>query len=340
MQVEDLVAGVAVVALMAYAIFGGADFGGGVWTALAPGSRRREVQEAISRSMGPVWETNHVWLILILVTLWTGFPSAFAALFENLFIPLTVALVGIVFRGAAFAFRHYGEHGDAGVHGEAGLPATDLVFSMASIVTPFAMGIAVGAVAYGRIELEAGAADSFDAWLHPFPILTGVIAVALCAFLTPFYMLQRPLGALRGEFRRMALTGSLALGAVTTLAFPFAAWDAPDFFDRLVEPASLALVGVAVLLGIASLAVLALQVYRIAAPVAAATVMMVIAAWGMAMHPYIIFPSLRVSEAAASDSVLEAFLIALPIGAIILVPSLLLLFSLFATARPRDVEAP
>lgn len=334
MQVEDAVAGVAVVALMAYAIFGGADFGGGVWTALAPGQRRREVQEAISRSMGPVWETNHVWLILILVTLWTGFPSAFAALFENLFIPLTIALVGIVFRGAAFAFRHYGERG------EAGLPATDLVFSMASIVTPFAMGVAVGAVAYGRVELEAGAADSFDAWLHPFPILTGFIAVALCAFLTPFYMLARPLGALRSEFRRMAVTGSLALGAVTTLAFPFAAWDAPDFFDRLVDPAALGLVAIAVVLGLASLAVLALQSYRFVAPVAAATVVMVIAAWAMAMHPYIILPGLRVEDAAASESVLEAFLIALPIGSIILVPSLLFLFSLFATARPRDVEAP
>jgi cytochrome d ubiquinol oxidase subunit II len=334
MQPEDIVAGVAVVALMAYAIFGGADFGGGVWTALAFGRRRKEVQKAISQSMGPVWETNHVWLILILVTLWTGFPSAFAALFENLFIPLTIALIGIVFRGAAFAFRHYGEHG------EAGLPATDLIFSMASIVTPFAMGVALGAVAYGRVDTGPGPSDAFDAWLHPFPLLIGVVALAVCAFLTPFYMLERPLGDLRPEFRRMAFAASIALGGITTLAIPVAAWDAPDFFDRLTQPASLALIAAAVLLGLLSLVVLGAKLRHLEAPVAAGTVVAVIAAWAMAMHPYIILPSMRVSDAAASDSVLRAFLFALPVGAAILVPSLVFLYSLFATAHPTDVEVP
>jgi cytochrome d ubiquinol oxidase subunit II len=284
--------------------------------------------------MGPVWETNHVWLILILVTLWTGFPAAFAALFENLFIPLTVALVGIVFRGAAFAFRHYGEPGGAG------LPATDHVFSVASIVTPFAMGVALGSVAYGRIDTGPGAADAFDAWLHPFPLLIGVVAISVCAFLTPYYMLARPLGDLRSEFRRLAFVASLALGGITTLAIPVAAWDAPDFFDRLTEPASLTLIAVAVVLGVTSLLVLRAELLRLEAPVAAATVVAVIGAWAMAMHPYIILPSLRVSEVAASDSVLRAFLFALPVGAAILVPSLVYLFSLFATTGPRDVEAP
>ena len=198
MPAEDLVAGVVLLALVAYAIFGGADFGGGVWSALAFGRRGKEVREAILQAMGPVWETNHVWLILVLVALWTCFPGVFAALFESLFLPLTVALLGIVFRGAAFAFRHYGETT------EAGLPATGVVFSIASTITPFAMGIAVGAVADGRIVADGPPPGLFEAWLHPFPLLCGAIALAVCAFLTPFYMLARPLGPLLPEFRRMA----------------------------------------------------------------------------------------------------------------------------------------
>jgi cytochrome d ubiquinol oxidase subunit II len=333
-MLESAVAGVAIVALMAYAIFAGADFGAGIWEALAFGPRKHEVREALSRSMGPVWETNHVWLILILVTLWTGFPAAFAAIFENLFIPLTIALIGIVFRGAAFAFRHYGESAE----GE--LPATNLVFSMASIITPFAFGVTVGAIAYGNIDTDPALSGSFDAWLHPFPLACGLIGLAICAFLTPFYMLERPLGVLREDFRQMALLGSLGLGAVTTFGLAMAAWDAPDFFDRLVEPLPLLLVAAAVLLGLASLAVLWREIHIAAAPVAAGAVVVVIAAWAVAMHPYVILPSVRVSDVAANDSVLQAFLIALPIGAAVLIPSLWYLFSLFAMERPKDVEAP
>jgi len=333
-SLEHMAASVVIVALMAYAIFGGADFGGGIWTAAAFSLRRHEVREAIFRSMGPVWETNHIWLILVLVALWTSFSGVFAAVFEALFIPLTIALLGIVFRGAAFAFRHYGEEG------EGSLPATGVVFSVASIITPFAMGVAVGAVSYGRIHVDEGTIGMFEAWLHPFPILCGFIALAICAFLTPFYMLARPLGTLREDFRQMALIGSLVLGGVTTLALPFSAFDAPDFFDRLMRPVPLALVGAAVLLGLGSLLVLWKEVHRLCAPIAAATVVMVIAAWGAAIYPYILLPDLTIEEAAASDSVLKAFLIALPIGALILVPSLLLLFSLFATTKPEEMEAP
>lgn len=335
MGLEQLAAGVVLVALMAYAMFGGADFGGGIWTALAFGRRKREVREAIFQAMGPVWETNHVWLILVLVALWTGFPGVFAALFESLFFPLTVALIGIVFRGAAFAFRHFGEEG------EEGLPATGLVFSAASIITPFAMGVAVGSVSYGHVPYgEEAPPGIFEAWLHPFPLLCGVISLAMCAFLTPFYMLARPLGTLREDFRRMALFASLALGAITTLALPFAAFDAPEFFRRLVEPLPLIIVAGAIALGLGSLFILWKQWLRLSAPVAAATVCAVIAAWAAAMNPYILMPDVTIEAAAAGDSVLRAFVIALPAGALILVPSLYFLFSLFATVRPEDVEAP
>src|SRR3972149_6117323 len=166
MPLEDLAAGVVLLGLIAYAMFGGADFGGGVWTALASGPRAAQQREAIFRAMGPVWETNHVWLILIIVTLFTAFPPAFADLFTALLVPLVIALVGIVFRGAAFAFRHYGHQTDAR------LPATEIVFSVASLITPMGGGVAVGAVAGAPVPIEEGAGRSglWEPGLRPFAV--------------------------------------------------------------------------------------------------------------------------------------------------------------------------
>jgi cytochrome d ubiquinol oxidase subunit II len=315
--------------LAAYAIFGGADFGVGFWLAFAFGPRRRELREALFNAMGPVWETNHVWLILVLVVLWTTFPPVFSTVFTNLYLPLTVALLGIVFRGAAFAFRHYGY----GVGAE--LPATGIVFAIASMVTPFAMGVAVGSVAGGHLEPDQ-TAGLFEVWLRPFPLVCGLIGVAVSAFLPPFYMLIRPVGVLRSDFRRLAFVASLALGAVTTLAVPVAMWDAPEFADRLGDPDSIFVVAGAVMLGLLSLAVLQLRLDRLAPAVAAATVVTVLAGWAVTMYPYLLLPELKIVDGAAGDATLRAFLIVLPIGSLVLVPSLLLLFRLFATARPEE----
>jgi cytochrome d ubiquinol oxidase subunit II len=248
-----------------------------------------------------------------------------------LLLPLSVALVGIVFRGAAFAFRHFG-------YGEgAGLPATGLVFSVASMITPFAMGVAAGAIAGGRVS-TGGRADLFDAWLGPFPIVCGFMAVAICAFLTPFYMLIRPLGSLAEEFRRSALAGSLGLGAVTTLALPVAILDATDLADRLVRPLPILVIVLAIVLGISSLLVAFRRLYAVAPFVAGATVALVLGAWGVAQYPFMFLPDTRIEAVSAPTGTLEAFLIALVAGAAILVPSLLVLFRLFATAPPD--EAP
>lgn len=325
MSLSDLAAGVAFVAIVAYSVFGGADFGAGVWTALASGPRRREQREAIFRAMGPVWETNHIWLILLVVTLFTAFPHFFANLFVALLLPLTIALVGIVFRGAAFAFRHYGEEGAPR------LPATVAVFSVSSLAAPFAMATGVGVVASGRMHIEHGqvTSGSYWAWLHPFPIMAGVIALAICGFLTASYMTTRTEGLLREDFRQRALAASLVLGAVTAVALPVAAWDAPDFFDRLSEAAALPIMAVAVAMGLASLLVLWRRWWLLAPPVAAATVTLVIAAWGAAQYPYAVVPDLHIDEVAAPAATLRAFLIALPFGALILVPSLVWLYLTF-----------
>ena len=326
MSLENLAAGVVLLGLIAYAMFGGADFGGGVWTALASGRRAGEQREAIFRAMGPVWETNHVWLILVVVTLFTAFPPAFADLFTGLLIPLVIALVGIVFRGAAFVFRHYGH--TVGTD----LPATVMVFSAASIITPMAMGMAIGAVASGQITIEGGVVTSglWEPWLQPFPIVCGLAAVAICAFLTAYYMTTRATGELLEDFRRRGLMASLVLGALTAIALPIAYWDADPFWDQLKDPAPLAVMGVATAMGLASLVVLWRRWYVLAPPVAAGTVALVIGGWGAVQYPYLILPNERISDVAAGDATLAAFLIALPIGALILIPSLVFLYTTFS----------
>jgi cytochrome bd ubiquinol oxidase subunit II len=263
------------------------------------------------------------------VVLWTAFPPAFAAIFTNLYLPLTIALLGIVFRGAAFAFRHYGSEISAE------LPATGQVFAVASMVTPFAMGVSVGAVAGGHLDPDH-TSGLFEVWLRPFPLICGLIGVAISAFLPPFYMLIRPVGELRPEFRRLGFVASLGLGALTSLAVPIAFWDAPDFADRLTDPTSLVLIGGAVILGLLSLLVLYLRLDRLAPVVAAATVVAVLVGWAATLYPYLLLPELKIADAAAGDATLRAFLIVLPAGALILLPSLFLLFRLFATARPQE----
>jgi cytochrome d ubiquinol oxidase subunit II len=331
-SLELLCALVLFAGLAAYAVLGGADFGAGFWMAFAFGPHRAEQREAMFDAMGPVWETNHVWLILVLVVLWTTFPTVFGAVFTGLYLPLVVALLGIVFRGAAFAFRHYGSRG------EHELPATGLVFSIASIVTPFAMGVAIGAVAGGHLNPNATSTGIFEAWVHPFPIVCGFIALGIIAFLTPAYMLLRPIGDLREDFRRSAFAGSIFLGAMTTLAIPIAFADANAFSHRLDEPRAIVAIIATVLLGLASLYVLWRGLDRLAPIVAGATVVAALGAWAAVQYPYMILPDLRIEDAAAGHTTLVAFLIVLPVGSLILVPSLLFLFRLFGMSDPEEAS--
>jgi cytochrome d ubiquinol oxidase subunit II len=330
-SLDVLSALVALAGLCAYSLFGGADFGAGLWMAFAFGKHRAEQREAMFQAMGPVWETNHVWLILILVMLWTAFPSVFSAVFTDLYLPLTVALLGIVFRGAAFAFRHYGARSGSS------LPATATVFSTASIITPFATGVCVGAVSAGRLDVANPGGGIFAAWLHPFPMVCGLIGLAIAAYLTPAYMLMRPLAsAVTEDVRRSVIAGSLALGAVTTLAIPVALWDADDFADRLDAPRVLVLIAAAVALGLFSLVTASRGLDRLTPVVAGGTVLAVIGAWAAAMYPFMVLPDVRIEDVAAGHATLEPLLLALPVGALILVPSLAFLFWLFATAEPEQ----
>ncbi|QFG03214.1 cytochrome d ubiquinol oxidase subunit II [Tepidiforma bonchosmolovskayae] len=334
MSPELAAAGVALAAVMLYAMFGGADFGGGIWSLLAWGPRKQEQRLALEKAIGPVWETNHVWLILLVVTLFVVFPTAYAVIFEALYVPLFIALLGIVARGAAFAFRHYGQR-------ESRLARQSLQwFSWASVATPFTFGLVIGAVTGGHIKVDGSRVLSgpFAGWLGPFALMCGLIGLLTCAFLAAAYMVPRTEGALQEDFRRRAIAASLALGVATTVAIPVAAADADAFASHLDDARVVAAMAATALLGLAALWALWTRRARLAPPLAAATVAGVVGAWGLAQHPYLLANALTYREAAAERITVVSFLVALPIGSLILVPSLWLLYWTFSRDTLRGEE--
>lgn len=322
-----------VLGLVAYALFGGADFGGGIWTALAFGPRASEQRDALFNAIGPVWETNHVWLIFVVVTLFTAFPEGFADLFIVLMTPLVLALVGINFRGAAFAFRHFGRQSGR----EAPLSAR--VFEVASILTPFTLGMAVSATAAGRITLIDGQpVTGIGTWANPFTLMGGVVGLAICAYLAPAYMTVRVSGELQEDFRKEAMAAGLALGALTALTIPVAIYQAPRFALRLISSWPIIFVALAVAAGIATELLLWRRRYVSAQIGAAGTVVFTLAGFAAALNPDLLIGQLSLAGAAAPLPTLVAYLTVLPLGALILVPSL---FYLYWTFRGEpDPEIP
>src|ERR1700760_1301638 len=126
--------------MAAYTVLAGADFGAGLWTLLAFGPDGHRVRDQARHAMGPVWEANHVWLIFVLVVCWTSYPVAFASIVSTLAAPLLITAIGIIFRGAAYPRRGRGGQGE-------------LLFALSSLLTPFALGTVVGAVATGRVPV-------------------------------------------------------------------------------------------------------------------------------------------------------------------------------------------
>jgi len=321
---ENLAAGAVYLGLVMYAVFGGADFGGGIWTALASGPRAREQREGLFHAIGPVWETNHIWLIFVVVTLFTAFPKGFAALFTALPVPLVIALIGINFRGAAFAFRHFGRQ-----TGER-IPFMASIFAIASILTPFALGMAVTATATGKIIFVNSWVQAEPwFWIGPFTLVGGVVGMAVCAYLAPIYMTVRTEGELRNDFRRQGIIAGLLLGIMTTVEIPVAMVDAPLFAGRLLGSRVVPFVAMAVLSGTTAMVLLWRYRFLWAQIAAAATVTLTIAGFASAMYPDLLIGQLTLAAAAAPPATLRAFLMVLVIGAIILVPSLLFLYWTF-----------
>lgn len=333
---ELIAAGLALLALTAYTVLAGADFGGGVWDFFARGPRAGEQREAIARAMGPVWEANHVWLIFLLVLLFTAFPLAFSALSIGLFIPFHLLLVGIILRGAAFVFRAHGSD-EAGPQ-RAWAPA----FGTSSIIAPVLLGMCLGAVSAGEIRVVNGLVqvNYWTAWLTPLSWGSGALALALFSYLAAVYLTLETSGnrELQEDFRWRTLVSGGVVVALAVILLPILLLQAPRLASALFSWRSLPVMFVGVALALASLWAVLTRRYVIARVTAVGEVVMLLWGWALAQWPYIIYPDLTFQSAAAPDSTLGFILATAPFGALLLIPSLYLLFSVFKGRNPEARE--
>ncbi len=336
MSKAEAVAAILWVGVTLYALFGGADFGGGMWDLLAGrGERGDRARALIDHSIAPVWEANHVWLIFVLVVLWTAFPPAFSAVMTTLYIPLSLAALGIVLRGAGFAFRH-------ALPGPIKAPATR-VFGVSSLLTPFFMGTVVGAVASGQVPAEGGG-DPTSSWTGVLPLLTGVIFVATSAYIAAVFLVRDAGAAGDSELQRYfvrralamaVLAGAAALGGIFALHS-----EARFVYDGLVGP-GMPLVVLSAACGLGALGLLAWGMARgfdarinllLRGSALGAVAAMI---WGFfaAAHPFMVPESLTIAEAAGVGATLTVVIIVFAVAALVVVPSLILLYVL----SQRDV---
>ncbi len=331
LSLEMLVAGLALLALTAYTVLAGADFGGGVWDFFARGPRAGGQRKAIAEAMGPVWEANHVWLIFLLVILFTAFPVAFSALSEAFFIPFHLVLLGIILRGAAFVFRAHGaeEAGPQRVWARA--------FGSASVITPVLLGMCLGAVSAGQIRIVGGVvqADYWTAWLTPLSWACGALALALFAYLASVYLTLETEGDLREDFRQRTLVSGGVVVALAALLIPLLIWQAPRLAENLLSFRALPVLALGVVLALASLWAVLTRRFTVARITAVGEVVMLLWGWALAQWPYIIYPDLSFQSAAAPDATLGFLLATAPVGALLLIPSLWLLFSVFKGRNPE-----
>lgn len=313
-----------------YAITGGADFGGGIWDLLASGKRTKEQRLEIARAIGPIWEANHVWLIFVIVLTFSCFPPVFAAISTALYIPLSLILVGITLRGAAFIFRAYA-HDVVSAQRNWGA-----VFAISSALTPMLFGMAAGAVASGKIRVTDGHVVSgyFRPWLGPFPIVIGLLALTSCAYLAAVYLCVETEGELQEDFRKRALGAGVAFAVLGTIALPVAWQDAPQIWDGMWDRETWTLIPAAVVLGLVTLGAVWTRRFHIARYTAVAEVAVLLGGWALAQYPYLVVPDLTYENAAASNAMLKVNLIVYGIGALILIPSLVVLFALFKGQNP------
>ena len=312
-----------------YALFGGADFGAGFWDLVAGGAERGERPRAlIQRSLTPVWEANHVWLIFILVVLWTAFPPAFSAVMTTLYVPIALAAVGIVLRGSGFAFRK-------SIEGLAGRRAAGATFAVSSLLTPFFMGAVVGAIASGNVPGEGNGAP-FSSWLEPLPLLTGAMFVASGAYLAAVFLIGDARRAgddeLQSYFARRALAAAAVAGAAAAFGLVELHAEARYIFDRLVDE-GLPLIILSAACGLGVLATLlsaarrsTLAAPRLLRPLAAGAVVAVIWGWGVAQFPYLIPTSLKITQSAAPPDTLSTVIVVFIVAAILVLPALGLLY--------------
>ncbi len=323
----EVCAGVMLVALIAYALLGGADFGAGVWDLLARGPRAQRQRDIIADAIGPIWEANHVWLIVVVVMLFTAFPSAFAAIMTALHIPVTVMLIGIVLRGSSFVFRKYDAQRDP-VQQRWGR-----LFAISSVLSPVLLGVIAGAITTGGIRIEDGIVTTgfVRPWLGPFPLAVGFFALAQFAFLAAVYLtLETTDPELREDFRRRALATAVVLGAIAAAVLLLSRTHAPIVWDDLTAgPFAIALHLATALAAIGAIIALLRRRWRLAAALAALQVVLILGGWGFALGPWLLPGEITIRDAAAPPQTLGPLLAVLGGGSVILLPAFAYLYLTF-----------
>ncbi|MCT4353957.1 cytochrome d ubiquinol oxidase subunit II [Streptomyces sp. Je 1-79] len=319
---SDLIAVVLLLAVAAYASAGGTDYGAGFWDLTAGGAERgRRPRWLIDHAMAPVWEVNNVWLIFVLVVMWTGFPLLFQTVFSAMWLPLALAALGLVLRGGGFAFRKPSRR-------LTGRRLYGAVFAVSSVVTPFFLGAAVGGVASGRVA--PGTEASTDAWANPTSLTFGLVAVATTAFLGAVFLTgdARRFEApdLVGYFRRRAL-GSLAVLTVLAVVTGFVTHDdSPYVWHGLTHGLGLLFVVVAGVAACATAWLLLRTPGTWMRVTAVGVVASAVIAWGMAQRPYLVPTSLSVADAAGASGTLTWLAIVTLVALVLVVPAVVLLY--------------
>ena len=314
MNLATLLAAVTFAALVAYAVLAGADFGAGIWDLVARGERRAAHRAALAKAIGPVWEANHVWLIFLVVLLFTCFPAAYAQASVALFWPLHLVLIGIVLRGASFVFRAYAAGSDATRE------AWGAVFGASSALTPILLGMCLGALSTG---------DPYR-WYDPFPIATGVLALLICAYLAAVYLAWESHDAqLRDDFRRRALAIWWVAGVASIAVLFLARSEAARLWSGLTSTPGVLFLATGSVLAPISFAALRAGRFNVARYSCVAQIVSLLAGWAAAQWPYLIYPDVTVANASAPASTLALTAWTLPFGFAALLPSLWFLFRVF-----------
>jgi cytochrome d ubiquinol oxidase subunit II len=310
----------------AYGVFGGADFGAGIWDLLAGGPQKGlRVRALLERSIGPVWEANHVWLIFVLVYLWTAFPEPFAAIASTMLVPLSLVALGIILRGSAFAFRKWA----GSVRRQRLFGAT---FAGSSVLTPFFLGTVAGGVASGRVPLGNAAGDPVTAWLNPTSLMGGTLAVVTCAYLAAVLVSRDAAEGddqdLAEHFRRRALVSGLVAGFIALIGVFVLKFDAPNLFDRLLSARGIPILVISAVSGLTSMWLLVKRRLVIARGTAVLATVAVLWGWGAGQWPWLLDQEASVDAYAASDPVLWALIVAFAAAALLAVPALIWLYTL------------
>ena len=337
MSLEAGILGIVWLGLTLYVLLAGADFGGGVWDLFASGERAEDQRALISSAIGPVWEANNVWLIFVLTGLLSAFPSVFADLSVALYLPFSLALVGIVLRGSAFAFRSHGEPDSAWQR------SWTRVFGIASLVTPFVLGAAAGSIGSGRIRIADGEvrAGLISAWTSPLSLFAGLFALTICAYLAATYLtveaIQRDEDDLERDFRGRALVAGALAGLLAAVGLVLVRSEAPVLWEGMRHAGLLFALASAVA-GVGSLVAVWTRRYRLARMGAIVAVASVLFGWGVAQWPYLIVPDVTVTAAAAPEGTLRVVIVGYALGGAVLAPSLFLLFRIFKIASATEAR--